>query len=435
MKIVELRASNIKRLVAVAIRPDGNVVEITGRNGAGKSSVLDAIWWALAGAKHIQKVPIRRGATEAHIELDLGQIIVTRHFGTQDSGEITTHLTVAARDGATYRSPQTLIDSLFGALSFDPLAFTRMDPGEQFAVLRQFVPEVDFDAIEAANQRDFDERRDLNRQAKAEASTADRLAQPDEHLLPVKEIDIAELVAEMEAAGRQNTEIEARKTRRAEAQADVQQLRQDAQRLYEQAELLRKQAVEREADAKAVQQKADALQKKLDEAPALPEPVNTMALREKINEARSLNTKISVRQQRKEHLALARQHREASEALTAAMEARKREMREKIAQAKLPVPGLDLAEGIVTLNGLPFEQASDAEQLRTSVAIAMALNPKLRVIRVRDGSLLDEGGMKLLAQLAQEHDCQVWIERVTDESAVGFVIEDGQLKQPAMAAE
>lgn len=57
MKIVKLTAENIKRLKAVEITPTGALVEVTGKNGQGKSSVLDAIWWALAGAEHIQTVP------------------------------------------------------------------------------------------------------------------------------------------------------------------------------------------------------------------------------------------------------------------------------------------------------------------------------------------------------------------------------------------
>ena len=57
MKIIALQAENLKRLVAVDIRPDGNLVQITGKNGAGKTSVLDAIWWCLAGTSHIQAAP------------------------------------------------------------------------------------------------------------------------------------------------------------------------------------------------------------------------------------------------------------------------------------------------------------------------------------------------------------------------------------------
>ena len=49
MKIVSLEAENYKRLKAVEITPDGNMVVIGGRNAQGKSSVLDAIWAALGG--------------------------------------------------------------------------------------------------------------------------------------------------------------------------------------------------------------------------------------------------------------------------------------------------------------------------------------------------------------------------------------------------
>src|SRR3989304_7739112 len=86
MKILKLTAENVKKLRAVEITPTGELVEITGRNGAGKSSVLDAIWWALAGTKHIQAVPIRKGATKARIRLDLGELIVERGFTPAGAG-------------------------------------------------------------------------------------------------------------------------------------------------------------------------------------------------------------------------------------------------------------------------------------------------------------------------------------------------------------
>lgn len=93
----------------------------------------------------------------------------------------------------------------------------------------------------------------------------------------------------------------------------------------------------------------------------------------------------------------------------------------------MPVPGLSLAEGRVLLNGVPFDQSSSAEQIRTSVAIAMAANPKLRIIRIKDGSLLDEDGLRLIAEQAKENDYQVWIERVDSSGKIGIVMEDGSV--------
>ncbi|MBN2133639.1 MAG: hypothetical protein JW741_29325, partial [Sedimentisphaerales bacterium] len=101
-----------------------------------------------------------------------------------------------------------------------------------------------------------------------------------------------------------------------------------------------------------------------------------------------------------------------------------------LAEAEWPVPGLGFDEGGVTLNGLPFEQASSAEQLRVSVAMGLAVNPTLRILLIRDGSLLDADGLRMVAELAAERDGQVWIERVGEGAECSVVIEDGAIKQP-----
>src|SRR4051794_27498721 len=131
IKIISLECENFKRLRAVAIRPNGNLVEITGKNGAGKSSVLDAIWAALAGKKAIQKQPVRKGQEKAEITLDLGHLKVRRTF-TDKGADFTTTLTVTSADGGKFASPQDVLDTLCGEFSFEPLAFARLKPEDQF---------------------------------------------------------------------------------------------------------------------------------------------------------------------------------------------------------------------------------------------------------------------------------------------------------------
>src|SRR5208282_980040 len=81
MKIVKLTAENVKRLSAVEIIPgEKTIVEVAGPNSSGKSSVLDAIFYALAGASGHPSQPIRKGAKSASVVLDLGELIVTRKF-------------------------------------------------------------------------------------------------------------------------------------------------------------------------------------------------------------------------------------------------------------------------------------------------------------------------------------------------------------------
>ena len=109
-RIVKLQAENIKRLRAVEITPDGNIVRITGRNGQGKSSVLDAIAYALGGQSLVPSKPIREGEKKARaiVTLDNG-LTVERRF--TEKGTV---LEVKREDGAKYGSPQAMIDQMLG---------------------------------------------------------------------------------------------------------------------------------------------------------------------------------------------------------------------------------------------------------------------------------------------------------------------------------
>lgn len=433
MKIVTLLAENIKRLVAVEISPDGNLVQITGKNGAGKTSVLDSIWWALAGASHIQAAPIRKGADKARIRLDLGELVVTRTFNRQkgDAEKVTTSLTVESADGAVFRSPQKMLDDLLGELSFDPLAFARAKPAEQVNMLRRLVPDIDFDEIEQLNQRDYDQRRDINRRAKELRAQAGGI---DVTGAPTEGIDEGALVAKLEEAGEHNAEIERRKARREAVQKEIERLHEanvaaddEIKGLELRIQKLRLEQQERDG-------KREELERRLHAADPLPHPIDTATIRAEIERARAHNAALEKAARRRKLEAEAEELEARSEALTGAMEERNEAKAKAIAAANLPVPGLAFGDGAVTLNGVPFDQASDAEQLRASVAIAAALNPKLRVIRIRDGSLLDENGLRLVAELAEQQDMQVWVERVDSSGKVGFVIEDGTLAKAEDAA-
>jgi energy-coupling factor transporter ATP-binding protein EcfA2 len=434
LTIVELIAENVKRLTAVKIRPDGALVEITGRNGAGKTSVLDAIWWALEGAKHIQAAPIRKGADKALIRLDLGTIVVTRTWRVaKDGGDaVTTSLVVENAEGARFPKPQAILDQLFGALTFDPMAFLREAPKKQLAILRGFVTDVDLDAIDAANNADAAKRTEINRDAKAVRARAAAIQVPAGKAERVNE---DALIQELERAGDHNAAIA-----RAEAERDRLVARMDARGrerddLIERAKRLRLQAEQLEGEAATIDGMIDELGGQLAALPPTPDRIDTTDIRRRINAAKDANRLAEQVAQRDGLIAQAEALERQSAMLTEAIADRKAEIARAVAAADMPVPGLSFGEEAVMLNGLPLDQASDAEQLRTSIAIAMAMNPRLRVIRVRDGSLLDDDGMKLLAGMAEERGYQVWVERVNSSGKVGFVIEDGALKVGNKAEE
>jgi hypothetical protein len=105
-----------------------------------------------------------------------------------------------------------------------------------------------------------------------------------------------------------------------------------------------------------------------------------------------------------------------------------------LADAQYPIPGLAFDGEDVTFNGLPFSQASQAEQLTISLAIAMAMNPTLRVLLIRDGSLLDDTVLKMLYDHVTTAGYQLWIERVGEDGAgdASVIIEDGAVKDPEL---
>lgn len=437
MKIIALKAENVKKLVAVEIRPDGHLVQITGKNGQGKTSVLDSIWWALAGSSPIQAVPIRKGATKAKIRLDLGEYVVTRTFNKGKHGETTTSIKVENAEGAKFSSPQTMLDGLLGALSFDPLAFSRMAPREQFDTVRKFAPGIDFDAIDALTKADYSKRTDLNRIFIDARAAAGAIEVDGE--VPKELIDEMDLIDQLDKAGKQNTDIEQRKARREAAAKEIKDAKDQLDRIIEEAEAGTRQ-IKQEAEGKAnrvladakakrdeLKTRADDLTKKLKAAPALPDPVDVSEIRDKITQAKGENDRFRLDEEKQRHSEKARKAKEESEKLTQAIEQREEQKRLAVAEAKLPVKDLSFGDGVVLLDGLPFDQASDARQLRASVEMAMSLNPKLRVIRVRDGSLLDEDSLKLMAEMAKEKDYQVWIEMVGS-GKTGFVLEDGHVK-------
>jgi hypothetical protein len=114
-----------------------------------------------------------------------------------------------------------------------------------------------------------------------------------------------------------------------------------------------------------------------------------------------------------------------SNELTEQIAACERDKADLLKTAAFPIPGLGFSDDGVMFNELPFDQASQAEQIRASVAIGAALQPRLRVMLVKDGSLLDSRGLALLEELARQHDLQVWIERVEPGTKAAVLIEDG----------
>lgn len=411
MKILNFRAENYKRIQLVEITPDGNLVQITGRNKQGKTSVLDALWAALAGgeASRATAQPIREGETQASVRLDLGEYIITRVWKKNDVGT----LTVESPRGAKYGSPQKILDGIVGKRSMDPLVFVKLAPSEQVATLIAVLGDsLGFDPVDIERRRAnaFTNRAENK---KAAAALRARLEGFPEFPAdtPTVETPAADLLTEHTKASEHNALLRDLDEDITDQRAQIEKLGQvivDAQRRKDRAEAELTEA--RRQRAKMV------------------DPIDTLAIMEKLHSVDATNTLVRGKQQRD---VLATDLDELEEDVRdwgAELVAIAKEKAAGIAAAKLPIDGLSFDDSGVLYNGLALAQASGAEKRIVSFALAMALNPELRVIRIDEGESLDSEALAHIAELAAEHDYQVWISRVDESGKSGIIIEDGMVQ-------
>ncbi|MDQ0422360.1 DNA repair exonuclease SbcCD ATPase subunit [Peteryoungia aggregata LMG 23059] len=417
MRILSLKAEQIKRLEAVHIKPDGSLIEITGRNAQGKTSVLDSIWMALGGDKAIPEKPIRDGADKGVIEVDLGAYKVTRTFKAKEDGSFTKAVTITTADGIKASNPTEILKGIVGELTFDPLAFAHMKADAQVKALRSLVPGFDFAANDKAIKDAFEARTAVNRRVGELEVQVSAIEVPED--APLEAVSFSDLTDELQAALDHNSSVDRMERQVQQHEASITATEDTVNQL----KLRLKEAELRLEELRDV------------ELGEIPERKDIDAIRERIGDVERLNA-LYAKRARKEQLQTELDQKTAeSEALTQKVDDGRKAAADAVRAAQLPVDGLELTEDSILLNGQPFSQASDAEQLRASVAIAGAMNPKLRVMLVRDGSLLDRDSMALLAGYAELHDLQVWCEVVESGRPGAIVIEDGHIVERAEAAE
>lgn len=419
MRIIRLQASNVKRLKAVDITPKGPVVSIGGKNGAGKTSVMDAIEMALGGERSIPDEPVRRGEKRGKVVLDLGDLTVTRTV-TAAGG---TALAVETKEGAEYKSPQSILDRLTGDLSFDPVAFERMDQKAQAEAVRRVVG-LDVSDLDRARQEAYDERTVVNRQHKAAAAHAERLPR---HEGIGEAADVSDLVRQLADAEVQAKALRDLNDEAAEESEQLQAMRQGV--LDIDSEMARLQAERRHLLETAIPESEARLGALLDRATVMAtEMADTQALRASIEGAAALAAKVNENKAREAADREAARLKAESDRLSAKILDLDGQRRARIAACTFPVEGLSLGDQGLTLDGLPFQQASSAQRLRVAVALALAANPKLRVVLIRDGSLLDSDSLRLVGEMAAAQDAQLWVEMVEDEPGRAAVhIVDGEV--------
>jgi DNA repair exonuclease SbcCD ATPase subunit len=424
MNIVELIAQNVLKLKLVRIKPDGSSVVIGGKNGNGKTSVLNCIMMALGGKKYIPKKPVHGDEKKGSIEIDLGEYTVKRTF-TEAGGSA---VYVENKDGARFQSPQVMLDKLIGAISFDPLAFAKLgDQGssgvkQQLEILKQ-VSGVDTSKLDTEHTEVYDERTLINRDIKTIEGQLEAITVHDD--APAELVSVVELSKELDAANETNTANQKERDKVVSFQSaiddqaeEITDIEEQIKELQGQLETYKTNKLRNEEWIKDNKPAIDALV-----------DIDLDEIREKISTSEATNAKVNDNQEHARLSAELDDNRKKADKKTARLTAIQVKKKEMIAGSKLPVSDLIFDESGIKLNEIPFEQASEAEKLKVSVALGLAMNPKLKVLLIRDGSLLDAGNLSMISKMAEDAGGQIWIERVGDGEEMTVILEDGEVKE------
>lgn len=400
MRIVCLEIENVKGLKSVRIDPPGHgLVIIKGNNGAGKSSVLDSLLYLFAGGRTVPKHVIREGCDEGRIHVDCGDYVIEKRW-TEGGKHV--YLEVRTAEGESAKSPQSLLNSLFSRVGFDPLAFAQMSAKEQVETLQK-IGGLDFTEHDTKRKNTFDERTVVNRELKTLEARLKALPVVN---APNEEQSAADLSERYNALGR----LKAKR----EAVASIDERIEHAKKQLAQLETDREMIV---ADGKALSVE---LGKPKDLTAAMTEVQTQLADIDEVNR--------KVRQKR-DRLAIAKQvkeNRARSDDLSTELKDLDEAKKKAIEDADFP-EGLSFDDEGVLLLSRPIAVASSAEQLKASVAVGLLLNPELRVLTVREGSLLDDASMETLDQSAIDNDAQILVERVGDHDDTGILLEAGEV--------
>lgn len=436
--ITQLSITNFMRIRAVEINPDGSLVQITGRNGAGKSAVLNSIQALLGGKGGEPADPIRHGADASRLACAIdvqcpdcpgdectacgGVGRIDKYLVEKVFENGVSKLVVTSPDGKIkHSSPQSLLNELFSDLGFDPAAFTRMKHGERDEMFRELVG-LDFADIDSRISAAYDKRTDVGRAARILDAQIKDLPEVE---APDAEVKLTDLLAERdeaEAAKQKNVRREARIDVHADKVAELQQrvaeLKAEVLTMVEQREAAKQKLAEVEGSAVL-------------DVPDIPQ------ITARIESAEETNVRVRQRQRRLEKVEQLRELRNREAGLTHDVEALRSDKRNLIEAAQMPIEGLDYGDDGITYNGVVLDQASQSEQLLVWTAIGLALNPG-GVVLIREGSFLDSERLAELEQFVESRGGCVWLEKVTDGENVGIVIEDGALAgteelQPAVA--
>lgn len=414
IKIDSLELENVKRVRAVQLTPAQNgLTVIGGRNGQGKTSVLDAIAWALGGARFAPSDPAREGSlTPPRLQITLSNGLVVTRSGKNSA------LTVTDPSGA--RAGQQLLDSFISAFALDlPRFLNQSDAQKADTLLEVIGVKEQLAALDRQIRQTYDHRLEVGRMAGQKKKYAEELPEwPD---LPNEPLRASELIRQQQAILARNGENQRKR-------GLVKELAQKQQMLADKAAALREQLAALDAELAAVTQDLDTARK----TAAQLTDESTAELEANLLRVEEANAKIRQNQARERAFMEADDLRARYEGLSEELSQLRARRLALLQGAALPLPELGVDEDSrLTYKGRHWDCMSGAEQLTAATGIVRRLQPECGFVLLDKLEQLDAETLDAFGAWLESEGLQAIATRVSTGGECSVIIEDGRVAAPS----
>ena len=417
MKINSLQIENVKRIKAVRMKPSATGLTIIGGdNEQGKTSVLDAIAWALGGEKHRPSQAQRSGSTlppAMKIIMDNG--LVVERKGKNSDLKVT--------DPTGKKAGQTLLNEFIEELALDLPKFMEASGKEKANTLLQVIGVGDqLTKLEAEEKSLYQERLYVGRTADQKKKFAQEQPYfPDAPNEPVSASELIKQQQEILARNgrnqeyRQNAEmLEMRVTNR---KKEIQTKEEQLQRLQDYIREQRETLLQEEQQLAVAQKTAAQLH---DES--------TEELEKSIASVEEINRKVRANLDKSKAEDDAKVYADQYTQLTEQIEAVRQKKTDLLSGARLPLPGLSVEDGELTYQGQKWDNMSGSQRLIVSAAIVRQLNPKCGFVLMDKLEQMDLKTLEAFGQWLEQEGLQAIATRVSTGDECSVIIEDGYIK-------
>lgn len=403
VKINELLIENVKRVKAVQFEPSADGLTIIGgRNGQGKTSVLDAIAWALGGNNYKPSIPERDGALvppNLHIELSNGLIVERKGKNS----------TLKVTDPNGNKSGQQLLNEFVSTLALDLPKFINGSDKDKADSLLKILGIGDVLAqLDTKENQLYAQRTEVGRIADRKKKAADEM--PMYPNVPKEPVSATELIKQQQEILARNGENE----RKRQDAARYEQILANAQIAFDEAKAALQKA---EQDCLTARKSAENLH---DES--------TAELEKNLAEIEALNIKIRANSTKEAAEVEANNLQQEYDGLTEQIESVREERNKLLDSAELPLPGLSVKDGKLIYNNMPWDGMSGSDQLKVATAIVRKLNPQCGFVLMDKLEQMDLETLQEFGVWLKQEGLQVIATRVSTGDECSIIIEDGMVK-------